>query len=163
MSIIIICATTATNIIIIGRTRFSSRRACVCGRERMCVPPTMYTSVLYVRINLMMARHAVSSLKADVVVIVVVVSGGGGGGSAAAATVTATAAASQSASQGVPLRCIVLSPMKYGGNFNKRHLARAHGLVRRAGGMGRYGLDGFNVIKSGRPGSSENKRLVTRS
>lgn len=26
-----------------------------------------------------------------------------------------------------------------------------------------YGLDGLNVIKSGRPGPSENKRLVTRS
>lgn len=97
---------------------------------RVCATYYIYISVVpYMRINLMMARHAVSSLKADVVVIVV-------GGSAAAATVTATAAASQSASQGVPLRCIVLSPMKYGGNFNKRHLARAHGSVRRAGRRG---------------------------
>lgn len=144
MSIITICATTATDIIIIGRTRFSSRRACVSVSARVYHPLYIiiqytYISVVpYTRINLMMARHAVSSLKADVVVI-------GGGGSAAAATVTATAAASQPvsqpASQGVPLRCIVLSPMKYGGNFNKRHLARAHGSDRRAGGRG-SGADG---------------------
>lgn len=41
-------------------------------------------------------------------------------------SITVTAAA---ASQGVPLRCIVLSPMKYGGNFNKRHLSLARGSV----------------------------------